>query len=215
MRSLVKKDSIMIFLMKRAILLVVCYFFYFIFHFYHQYYANQGLSVIHHIDDNQLEFKNIYAETFFNHTYLYPRDIIIDYQLKNCDIAKKYISTIVNVSYTKDQNILYKYRERLNQSFSTCHMVQEQIFFNQIDHKKIIKLSDRLTEKEQIKNIINYYYLIEQNSLLSEMKRMKYQSEDALLIMEKLEIDIEWDRVKKLNEEFKGIDEHFNGLIKK
>ncbi len=105
---------------------------------------------------------------------------------------------------------LIKFHARiLKKSFRACDMDQQQYFFSQIDERQKINLTNILSEHQQLKNIVDYYYLIEPISLLSEMKRMNYQSEDALLIMEKLEIDIAWDR----RYDFKGQDENFNKLL--
>ncbi len=115
----------------------------------------------------------------------------------------------------RQDEFLKDYRRRLIKAFDACKMKESKEFFKQINENKKIILNNDLNEGIQVENIINYYYLIEQKSLLSEMKRMNYQSKNALLIMEKLEIDIAWEKRKNLNEEFKGLDEKFNRLLNK
>ncbi len=140
-----------------------------------------------------------------------PTDLIFNVGLHTCSFAKKYHNHIINASILRDERFLNNYKKRLPKVFEACAMKGAKIFFSQIDDKQIIKLTENLTEKQQIENMLNYYYLIEPNSLLSEMKRMNYQSRDALLIIEKLEIDIAWDK----RYDFKGEDEHFNRLVNK
>ncbi len=140
-----------------------------------------------------------------------PTDLIFNVGLHNCSFAKKYHNHIINASILREERFLKDYQKRLSKVFDACHMKNAKIFFSQIDDKKIIKMTVNLTEKQQIENMVNYYYLIEPNSLLSEMKRINYQSRDALLIIEKLEIDIAWDK----RYDFKGEDEHFNRLVNK
>ncbi len=151
------------------------------------------------------------APAMFEQQLFTPTDLIFKVSLHNCSFAKKYHYHIINASVLRNKNYLNDYQERLFQVFKTCDMKNAKIFFSQIDDKQIIKMTVNLTEKQQLENIVNYYYLIEPNSLLSEMKRMNYQSRDALLIIEKLEIDINWTQRYDL----KGIDEHFNRLLKK
>ncbi len=196
-------------MVKRIFFLIFIYLCYFIYHFYNQFYFDEGISMNQYFKN--INSNKIYAETFFQKRVLFPKEFLLEYQFERCDIAQKYIITIINVSYTKDKILLEQYKKRLEKSFSVCNMIQQQLFFSQIDQNETIKLDKKLNEEEQIQNIINYYYLIEPNSLLSEMKRMNYQSRDALLIMEKLEIDIAWE----MRYDFKGQDEHFNRLVNK
>ncbi len=151
------------------------------------------------------------APAMFEQQLFTPTDLIFKVSLHNCSFAKKYHYHIINASVLRNKNYLNDYQERLFQVFKTCDMKDAKIFFSQINDDQKIYLNNFLKEEKQIKNIINYYYLIEPKSLLSEMKRMNYQSRDALLIIEKLEIDINWTQRYDL----KGIDEHFNRLWKK
>ncbi len=198
-----KNNTIKNLIKRRLILLFIIYLIYVIKIFYDDFL----------LDDNEIDFKfnEIYHEAFFKKEFLFPKDIIIDLQLERCDISKQYISTIINTSYLRDERMLNQYQKRLKKAFKSCNMKKEEIFFDQIHKDKTINLTNQLIEKDQIENIVNYYYLIEHKSLLSEMKRMNYQSEDALLIIEKLEIDIAWEK----RYDFKGQDEHFNRLVNK
>ncbi len=143
-----------------------------------------------------------------------PTNLIFNIGVYNCSFAMKYHNHIINVSVLRNEMFLKDYKKRLKKIFQSCNMENDHIFFFNIMEDKTIKLKelkDQLNEEEVIQQIIKYYYFIEPNSLLSEMKRMNYQSRDALLIIEKLEIDIAWDK----RYDFKGEDEHFNRLVNK
>ncbi len=144
---------------------------------------------------------NIYYSLLIeNNINIYEKDFLLNLYLYDCDFALKFIEHAKIVNFLKDERFIENLPKQLKRAFITCNMQEESIFFNQIDKDRKILLNKFLSEKNQIENIFNYYYLIEPNSLLSEMKRMNYQSRDALLIMEKLEIDIDWDKSKELNE---------------
>ncbi len=83
----------------------------------------------------------------------------------------------------RQDEFLKDYRRRLIKAFDACKLKESKQFFKQINENKKIILNNDLKEGIQVENIINYYYLIEPKSLLSEMKRMNYKSEDALLII--------------------------------
>ncbi len=128
--------------------------------------------------------------------FLISRDLLIELSLFHCNFASHYIKHSIALSYQKNNTYFDPMVEtrRLKKAFYICNLQKSLNFFNQINSQREIKLTKEITENEQIENIVNYYYLIEHSSLLSEMKRMNYQSEDALLIMEKLEIDIDWNK---------------------
>ncbi len=182
-------------IINRICWMIIIYFMYVLMTYYKNYHDSR--------DPN--DFNIIYSSIFLKDNELIPDDFLRDYLIEDCSFAKKYISTIINISYIRDKNALFNYEPRLKKAFRACDMKKEELFFSYIDKNKRIKLDESFTEEEQIKLIINYYYLIEPQSLLAEMKRMSYQSEDALLIMEKLEIDIEWNK----NHDWRTKDEHF------
>ncbi len=159
-----------------------------------------GLFLMNSLKEDRLVY---YHEQFTEYKFFFPKEMMIDFILFfSCDIGKNYISHSIAMSYQADinQNIDLKYEtNRLKKAFRTCSMKQQEIFFNQIDKNQVINLNNFLTEKEQIENILNYYYFIEPNSLLHEMQKKNYQSQDALLIMEKLKIDIQWQNYQKIN----------------
>ncbi len=182
-------------IINRLMLIIAFYFIYLILSYLKNYNA-----------DYEKSFNEIYHETFFRDNILIPDDLIREYHLNYCSFATQYISTVINLSYLRDNYALFDYDTRLKKAFHACDMKKEELFFSKIDKNKRIKLNEKLSEEEQIQLIINYYYLIDPESLLSEIKRMNYQSEDALLIMEKLEIDIDWNK----NHDWRAKDEHFS-----
>ncbi len=129
----------------------------------------------------------------------FQKKILIELFLYNCDFSKHYIEHVQVISYLRIENVIEQYKKNLKKAFHTCDMKQQEIFFHQIGENNLINLNDDLSEKEQIENIINYYYLIDSQSLLHEMQKKNYQSQDALLIMEKLKIDIQWKYYEKIN----------------
>ncbi len=145
-------------------------------------------------DEKYMNFDIYYNRLISDDINSYERDLLLNLSLNDCQFALKFIEHAKVVSFLKSERFIEKLPQQLKKAFQSCQMEEEIIFFNQIAKDKKIVLTKNLYEQIQIKNIFDYYYLIEPESLLAEMKRMNYQSEDALLIMEKLEIDINWNK---------------------